>query len=245
MTDQDPTQPFDAPPPPPACPPPAPPATFAPAAQVAPDTAPVPLDAMPVATAPVATTPVAAARRPGRSPIRWLLAAVVTLAVAGTAAAATLLLTGSSGDPAVLAWTPKQTVAYTELRLDLPGDQSAELAKVMQAFPGFDDQAAFPTKLNEALDQLVKGATDGKQSYTEDIAPWFGGQISVSVGALPKAGDASNTRVLLLISTRDAAKAQAWADEYVKQDGATISTETYNGVTITTGTPSGGSSGGM
>jgi len=113
----------------------------------------------------------------------------------------------------------------------------------MQAFPGFDDQAAFPTKLNEALDQLVKQATDGKQSYTEDISPWFGGQMSISIGALPKAGDASNTRALLLISTRDAAKAQAWADEYVKQDGATISTEAYNGVTITTGTPAGGSDG--
>src|SRR3954454_22860301 len=245
MTDQDPTQPFDAPPPPPAAPPPAPPATFAPAAQVTPDTAPAPLETAPVATAPVATTPVAAARRPGRSPIRWLLAAVVTLAVAGTAAAATLLLTGSSGDPAVLAWTPKDSVAYTELRLDLPGDQAAELAKVMQAFPGFDDQAAFPTKLNEALDEVVKQATDGKQSFTEDVSPWFGGQLSVSIGALPTSKDGADAHALLLISTRDAAKAQAWADEYVKRDGGTVSTETYNGVTITSVAPPSGASGAM
>ena len=113
----------------------------------------------------------------------------------------------------------------------------------MQAFPGFDDQAAFPTKLNEALDQLVKQASGGKQTFTEDISPWFGGQLAVSIGALPKTHDAADARALLLISTRDSAKAQAWADEYIKQDGATVATETYNGVTITTATPASGTPG--
>jgi Protein of unknown function (DUF3352) len=230
MTDQDPTQRVDAPPPPEA--PLAPPAgpTYA---------TPVESGADP-ATAAATTVPVTPTKRPGRSRVRWLLAAVLTLAVAGMAAAATLLLTGGSGDPAVLSWAPRDTVAYTELRLDLPGDQAAELAKVMQAFPGFEDQAAFPTKLNEALDQLVSRQTDGKQTYTTDIAPWFGGQLSLSMGPLPTTKDAASARVLLLVSTRDAAKAQAWADALVTQHGATTSTETYNGVTITTATPTSG-----
>jgi hypothetical protein len=216
MTEQDPTQRYETPPPP----------VFAEAAPV-----------------PTPTTPVTPAARPGRSRVRWLLAAVLTLAVAGTAAAATLLLTGSSGDPAVLAYTPKDSVAYAELRLDLPGDQAAELATVMQAFPGFDDQAAFPTKLNEALDQLVSQASDGKRTYTSDIAPWFGGQVAMSIGALPQTRDAGQARALLLIGTRDAAKAQAWADALVKEDGGSVSSETYNGVTVTTaatGTPAAG-----
>jgi uncharacterized protein DUF3352 len=222
MTDQDPTQPLETAPAPAAPPAPAGPTYAAP---------PEPASA--------ATVPVTPTKRPGRSRVRWLLAAVLTVAVAGTAAAATLLLTGSAGDPAVLAWAPKDSVAYTELRLDLPGDQAAELAKVMQAFPGFDDQAAFPTKVNEALDQLVSRASDGKQTYTTDIAPWFGGQLSLSIGPLPKTEDAASARALLLISTRDAAKAKAWADALVTQDGATTATGTYNGVDITMATPAG------
>ena len=37
----------------------------------------------------------------------------------------------------------------------------------MQAFPGFDDQAAFPTKLDETLDQLVSQRDRGRADYTD------------------------------------------------------------------------------
>ena len=46
------------------------------------------------------------------------------------------LLTGASGTPSVLAWAPADSVTYTEVRLDLPGNQQAELAKVAQRVPG-------------------------------------------------------------------------------------------------------------
>ena len=197
--------------------------------------------AQPVATAPVAATTSSRARR-GR--LRWLAVAVVTLLVAGSAAAATLLLTGDSGDPDVLAYTPADSVAYAELRLDLPGSQEAELAKLMSAFPGFDDQAAFPAKLNEALDQLVGKATDGKQSWQNDIDPWFGGQLAVSMGPLPASiTDAAASRGLLLASVTDATKAEAWAAALVADMGGTASTSTYNGVTITTVSPPAGAAG--
>ena len=151
----------------------------------------------------------------------------------GRRVAAAALLTGASGTPDVLAWTPADSVTYAEARLDLPGDQQAELAKVLSAFPGFDDQAAFPTKLNEVLDQLVGKASDGKQSYTADIEPWFGGQLVVSLGAVPTSADASKARCLALASVKDAAKASAWAASTLQTAGATSTTETYNGVTIT------------
>ncbi len=192
-----------------------------------------------VATQPVGVMPVAgrSTSGTGRSRVRWLAALVVTALVVAVAAGATLMLTGAAGDPDVLAWTPKDSVAYAELRLDLPGSQEAELAKAMQAFPGFDDQAAFPTKLSEALDQLVKRATDGDISYQADIEPWFGGQVSISVGPLPATADASSARGLLLAGVTDATTASAWADKLLATTGATTSTETYNGVTITTVTP--------
>ena len=80
----------------------------------------------------------------------------------------------------------------------------------MKAFPGFEDQAAFPIKLNEALDLLVGKATDGKQGYKTDIEPWFGGQLGVSVGPLPAAADPAAARAVAF-SVKDAAKATAWA----------------------------------
>ena len=226
MTDQDPTQRFEAPP----------------AAEPAPTEPPAPpAPPEPVVAAP--TAPVAAARPagPGRSRLRWLVAGIVTLLVVGTAAGATFLLTRDAGDPDVLAWTPADSVVYTEARLDLPGSQQAELAKVMSAFPGFDDQAAFPTKLAEALDQLVKRASDDKMGYQADIEPWFGGQVSMSIGPLPSTADPTQVRALVLASVKDATKAGAWAEELLTETGATTSTETYDGITITRVVPPAGS----
>ena len=226
MTDQDPTQRYEAPP----------------AAEPAPTEPPAPpAPPEPVVAAP--TAPVAAARPagPGRSRLRWLVAGIVTLLVVGTAAGATFLLTRDAGDPDVLAWTPADSVVYTEARLDLPGSQQAELAKVMSAFPGFDDQAAFPTKLAEALDQLVKRASDDKMGYQADIEPWFGGQVSMSIGPLPSTADPTQVRALVLASVKDATKAGAWAEELLTETGATTSTETYDGITITRVVPPAGS----
>ncbi|MDP2350572.1 MAG: DUF3352 domain-containing protein [Chloroflexota bacterium] len=222
MTDQDPTQRYE----PPA-------AAEAPAIPPAP-----PWPAIdPVPTTPVSTAPTA---RPGRSRVRWLVAALVTLLVVGSAAGATLLLTADAGDPAVLAWAPADSIVYAEVRLDLPGDQRAELARVMAAFPGFDDQAAFPVKLNEALDVLLGKASDGEMSYQADIEPWFGGQVGVSIGAIPASGEASDARGLVLVSVKDATKAGTWAAKVLADVGAATATETYNGVTITTITPPAG-----
>ncbi|HEY6571132.1 MAG TPA: DUF3352 domain-containing protein, partial [Candidatus Limnocylindrales bacterium] len=253
MTDQDPTQAYVPPPGEPPVPPTpavpeapvaptadvAPTAAYVPPAPPAPDAAPpaapIPTFAPPEAPAAgVVTAPVVAApATKRRSPLKWVAALVVVALVAGAAIAAAALLTGASGTPSVLAWAPTDSVTYAEVRLDLPGNQQAELAKVVSAFPGFDDQAAFPTKINEVLDQLVNKASDGKQSYTADIQPWFGGQLSVSVGPVPSSSDASKARALALASVTDAAKATAWAASTLAESGATSTTETYNGVTIT------------
>jgi hypothetical protein len=252
MTDQDPTQvyrpPVDPTPvnPPPAAEPPAPPPV---ASGTAPATPPITPPASPavsaaeathgtVATSPV--TPVGRGSRPGQSRLKWLVAAVVVLLVAGTAAGATLLLTGSSGDPSVLAWTPADSVMYGEARLDLPGNQGTELAKVMSAFPGFDDQAAFPVKLGEVMDQLVGKASDGTMSYTGDIEPWFNGQLAVSIGALPSStNDPGAARALVLAGIKDADKAAAWAAGLVSEAGASTTSDDYRGVTITLVEPTG------
>jgi hypothetical protein len=262
MTDQDPTQPYQPPaapaaPAPPAATPPAPPAVDAPPASYAPPASSAPtasyappashpaVEPIAVPTAPVSTAPTG--DRPGRSRVKWLVAAVAVLLVAGTAAAATLMLTASSGASPVTGWAPADTVTYSELRLDLPGSQQAELATFMSAFPGFDDQAAFPTKLGEIGDKIVQAASDGKHSYQTEIAPWFGGSLAVAQGPSPSMDDLESgsfdVRALVIVHVLDGAKATAWVDGIVAETKSTTKTETYDGTTITIVEPDAGDMG--
>lgn len=193
------------------------------------------LDKLPPADASTPTVPVTTGgSRPGRSRFRWAVAGLVTVLVAGIAGAAALLLTSDSADPDVLAWAPADRVSYVELRLDLPGSQQAEIAKVLARFPGFDDQSALPAKIAETLDRLVGEATDGRWSYREDVDPWFADRISVSAGPAPAgaSADVADAHVLVLLAMSDDTAALAWAREAATEAGATISTETHAGVTI-------------
>ena len=85
---------------------------------------------------------------------------------------------------------------------------------------------------------------DGEQSWTTDIEPWFGGQLAAERRrpADQRGRRRGSTRALVLVGVKDAAKAKAWADALAAKDGATTATETYNGVTITTITPPAGAS---
>ncbi len=188
----------------------------------------------------VTTEPLAAGARPARGRARWLVALVVAVLVLGLAGGATLLLTASAGDAAVLAWVPADSTAYAEMRLDFPGSQRTEVPKLLAAFPGFADQAALPAKLGEAFDQLVKGVSNGKHDYQTEIAPWIGHDLAVATGpvAVPTAGAtpsdiAASARVLLLASVTDGAKASVWLTTLLVEAGATTGTESYGGVTIT------------
>ncbi|MBA3236219.1 MAG: DUF3352 domain-containing protein [Chloroflexi bacterium] len=194
-----------------------------------------------VAVPAIPTTPVAPPPRPARDGrLRWALSlGVVALVVAATVAVATLL-TGASPSASVRGYVPADSIMYGEVRLDLPGDQRRAVGEFLSKFPGFADQASLETKLDEVLDNLISGVTDGEQTYVKDIKPWFGGEIAFSSGPLPPAaalqGDSSalgSTRGLALISVKDAAAAQAWFDAAITKSGASTTTESYGGATMT------------
>ena len=111
-------------------------------------------------------------------------AAVIAIAL-GTSAGVAALITGQSSASTVLGYAPAGTLVYGEVRLDLPGDQRRAVGEFLSKFPGFADQAALDTKLDEALDELVKSVSKGDQSYTANIKPWFDGELAFSVGPLP------------------------------------------------------------
>jgi Protein of unknown function (DUF3352) len=174
-------------------------------------------------------------RRPSR--LRWAVAIAVVALVVAVSGVAAVLLTGGAPTAKVLGWVPADSVVYGEVRLDLPGDQRANLAEFLSHFPGFDDQAAIDVKLNETLDQFLTSATNGDQSYTADIAPWFDGELGFTMGTLPDMSTmedptaVSVPEAVFLLSIKDAALAQAWFDGVTAD--ASPTTEDYNGTRLT------------
>jgi hypothetical protein len=181
----------------------------------------------------------------GRGPLRWAAAIAVVTVVLGATLAIAALLTGGTSQATVLRYVPQDSVIYGELRLDLPGDQRQAAAEFLSKFPGFADQAALETKLDETLDRLIGEATSGSTSYTGDIKPWFDGEVAFSVGPIPaelvSGGDleSGEPRALLLLSVKDQAAATAWFQSLITDSQTPSTTETYQGVELTVVTPAG------
>jgi Protein of unknown function (DUF3352) len=173
--------------------------------------------------------------------LRWAAAIAVIAIVLGASAAVAAFITGAASQSTVIGYVPADSLAYAEARLDLPGDQRKAVGEFLAHFPGFKDSAALDSKLDEALDQFIKDATDGKQTYTTDIKPWFGGELAFSLGPLPPASDFSNGgasaarqfRALGLLSVTDGAGAQAYFDKLSASTGEETTKQPYNGVQLT------------
>ncbi|MBA2300592.1 MAG: hypothetical protein H0W22_07460, partial [Chloroflexi bacterium] len=149
------------------------------------DTTATEVPATPIATSPLGSTGTPAAPAPRNSRARWLAALGIVALIVGVTAIATLSLTGSSPASTVVGYVPADSVAYGEVRIDLPGDQRQNVGAFLSKFPGFADQAALDTKLDEVLDRLLSESTEGKQTYTRDIKPWFDGELAFSMGPPP------------------------------------------------------------
>ncbi len=192
---------------------------------------------------PIATTPLATsgqpdpAAAPRQSRARWLAAAGIVGLIVAITAIATLSLTGASPASTVVGYVPADSVAYGELRLDLPGDQRQEVGEFLSKFPGFADQAALESKLDEVLDRLLSESTEGKQTYSRDIKPWFDGELAFSMGPLPADAAAleaaDQTRAVVLLSIKDEALARTWFTSTIAEMGVTGTKETHQGVELT------------
>jgi hypothetical protein len=216
--------------------------TPVPAGAPAPGTTPAPSPDSDTAAVPVPTqaiAPPAKPDKPRQSRARWLAATGLLALIVVATATATLVLTSSQTTSTVLGYVPSGSVAYGELRLDLPGDQRQKVAQFLSKFPGFADQAALDNKLDEVLDRLVGEGSKGKQTFTKDIKPWFDGQLAFAVGPLPamtggNAQDAAkDAQGLVLASVKDEALARAWFTSTLQEAGVTGTTQSYNGTELT------------
>ncbi|MGP1675014.1 MAG: DUF3352 domain-containing protein, partial [Candidatus Limnocylindrales bacterium] len=182
--------------------------------------------------APVAPTPA-----PRRTRTRWLAAAGLIALIVGVTAIGTLALTGSSPTSTVAGYVAADSLMYGELRLDLPGDQRQKVGQFLSKFPGFADQAALETKLDEVLDRLLSESTNGEQTFSADIKPWFDGEVAFAIGSIPTTSSPmeaiSQVHASLLLSIKDETTARAWFTEVIGKSGATGHDEDYQGVKVT------------
>jgi hypothetical protein len=193
-----------------------------------------------------AAAPAAPTTARGRSGTRWILALVGVLVVAiGTALIVSLAGARPSASSAI-GWMPATTTSYSEVRLDLPGDQRQKLAAFLAAFPGFKDQSQIEPKLNDVLDRIVRAATSDKQTWTTDIQPWFGGQIGVGMGSPAAAATPGSTdglgagmsslgtaeSALIVATVSDKAKAIDWLTR--TSTGTPLSRSTYGNAELFT-----------
>jgi len=175
----------------------------------------------------------APAPKGGRSRLRWGLALIGVLIVAAGSFAIVSLVGGRPTPSPAMGYMPASTFSYTEIRLDLPGDQRQKVAAFLQAFPGFKDQSAIEPKIDEVFDRIVKAASHDQQTWTADIKPWFSGQIALGAGApsdqsMTMLGTPTGGDSLFAATVSDRAKAIAWLTKSASSSGAvTLNRSTY------------------
>jgi Protein of unknown function (DUF3352) len=176
--------------------------------------------------------------RPSR--VRWAIALVGVALVLGVTAAIVALASGRPSPSIAVGYMPDDAVQYSEYRFDLPGDQRQKLASFLSAFPGFDDQAAIDTKLDETFDRIVAGISSNEQTYTADIEPWFGGQIATGSSPIDVSEDGSfstfgmamgGPQAVVVVSVRDPALAADWV---ATTAGDELTRGEYNGAVLFT-----------
>jgi hypothetical protein len=165
---------------------------------------------------------------------RLLIPAAAVLALGAVSAAAVLLLVKPNG--AVEKMVPATADVIAVANLDPSVTQKVNLLRAVHSFPDYKTDKAITDKFDEVL-------KDSGLSFSGDIQPWLGSEIGASVRLNLKSaadGSTADSPAAFYAVSRDDTKARAmlaklraskWAKNYRWKD------ETYNGITISVGTP--------
>ncbi len=186
-------------------------------------------DPAPWGAPPAGQPPLEPVRPPANRRLRWLVAGLASLLVVGALALVFVLAnpTAPAGAVSPLArFAPADSAGYIEARLDLPGDQRDRLISFLGHFPGFADPASFDRKINDTIDQLLRGRDF---SWSQDIEPWFGGQV-VAFSADVQQSEGRPQAGTVVLSVKDRAALDAFLEK--ARTSAEVGSSEYRGSTI-------------
>jgi hypothetical protein len=166
--------------------------------------------------------------------LRWGIAGAVVLCVTLVTAGGVFVLSGAAGAKSLTASVaPKNSVAFLEIRPDLPGDQHAQLADFLSHFPGFQDRAQFDTALDNLLNRLT-GAVSPDLQYTSAFKPWMEGEVSLAAMAGGGQSTVGPPSAVAIFALKDRAAAQTWIAAELTRLGVKTSSQDYAGTTLYT-----------
>jgi hypothetical protein len=160
---------------------------------------------------------------------RLVIALTTLLTLLGVAVVAGYLFVfGPSADRAAR-MVPANALVYASVYLSPSTGQELSLADLLTKLPGFADQASLPEK----LDQLIQRGFDAAGiDYHANIKPWVGDQLAVALVPEPGASGVAGGQPALFAAVRDEEAASAGIGAIASSAGSTITTESYDGHTI-------------
>ncbi len=161
---------------------------------------------------------------------RLVIALTALLTLAGAVVVGGYLAFFSASTDRAAAAVPADAPIYLSIYLQPSAGQQMNLGRLIGRLPGFGDEAALNTKIDEAVQQLLTGRGF---DYRRDLKPWLGDQLAVAV--TPQGAKLGDAQVLVLASVKDRAAAAAALARLSSVEGAKPSEETHAGVTLTIG----------
>lgn len=115
------------------------------------------------------------------------LVAVLSAGI-GVAVGGFLLEARSGALGAAAAYVPADAPFFLEMRLEPSADQDAALRELLGRFPaieGIDVARPLYDQLVELIDEQLAAEADTEITWTQDVAPWFGGRVAFGLTSFP------------------------------------------------------------
>lgn len=138
-----------------------------------------------------------------------------------------IFLSGRVADPAANL-IPAESQLYVNVYLEPSPAQRANLAALLGRLPGFGDQAALETKIDQIATNLLSQAG---VDYAADLKPWLGNQVAVGLASVE--GDPTQNEGVVVFAVKDRAAAEEALPRLADSGGGgELREEDYEGTTL-------------
>ncbi|MCA1569539.1 MAG: DUF3352 domain-containing protein [Chloroflexi bacterium] len=160
---------------------------------------------------------------------RLVVALVTLIGLSGAAFLAGYLLLFSASTDRASALAPATSALYLNVYLQPSSGQQMNLGGLVGRLPGFADEASLDEKVDQVVQNLL-ATTGSSVEYEQQIKPWLGNQVAIA--AWPTADDVTTQTAVFIAEVKDRTAAEAALAGLASENGASLTTETYEGVEI-------------